>query len=83
MACYPKASNHYLDYLVQDCSNSSALAMELLQSCIKPAIWSITDYLSDNIPRNTSLFTFRSNVFAINHQNMFEDDIFYSLASIC
>ena len=24
------------DGLVQDCSNSSALAMELLQSCIKP-----------------------------------------------
>ena len=27
--------------LVQDCSNSSALAMELLQSCTKPSIWSI------------------------------------------
>ena len=28
----------YLDGLVQDCSNSSALAMELLQSCTKPSI---------------------------------------------
>ena len=28
----------YIDGLVQDCSNSSALAMELLQSCIKPSI---------------------------------------------
>ena len=27
--------------LVQDCSNSSALAMELLQSCTKPSIWSL------------------------------------------
>ena len=27
------------DGLVQDCSNSSALAMELLQSCTKPSIW--------------------------------------------
>ena len=30
------------DCLVQDCSNSSALAMELLQSCAKPSIWSPT-----------------------------------------
>ena len=29
--------NHF-DGLVQDCSNSSALAMELLQSCTKPSI---------------------------------------------
>ena len=28
----------YIDGLVQDCSNSSALAMELLQSCAKPRI---------------------------------------------
>ena len=28
----------YIDGLVQDCSNSSALAMELLQSCTKPSI---------------------------------------------
>ena len=28
----------YFDCLVQDCSNSSALAMELLQSCAKPLI---------------------------------------------
>ena len=32
-ACY------YIDSLVQDCSNSSALAMELLQSCTKPSIY--------------------------------------------
>ena len=28
----------YIHGLVQDCSNSSALAMELLQSCAKPSI---------------------------------------------
>ena len=28
-----------IDSLVQDCSNSSALAMELLQSCTKPSKW--------------------------------------------
>ena len=31
----------YIDGLVQDCSNSSALAMELLQSCTKPSIWNL------------------------------------------
>ena len=29
---------HYLDGLMQDCSNSIANALELLQSCTKPAI---------------------------------------------
>ena len=28
----------HVDGLVQDCSNSSALAMELLQSCAKPSM---------------------------------------------
>ena len=31
----------YIDGLVQDCSNSIALAMELLQSCMKPSIYFI------------------------------------------
>ena len=31
-------SIHHIDGLVQDCSNFSALAMELLQSCTKPSI---------------------------------------------
>ena len=30
---------HHVDALVQDCNNSSALAMELLQSCTKPSMW--------------------------------------------
>ena len=30
-----------IDGLVQDCSNSSVLAMELLQSCTKPSICSL------------------------------------------
>ena len=28
-----------IDGFVQDCSNSSAVAMELLQSCTKPSIY--------------------------------------------
>ena len=35
----------HVDGLVQDCSNSSALAMELLQSCTKPSIWLLQDVL--------------------------------------
>ena len=31
--------NHYINSLVQDCDNSSVLAMELQQSCIKPLMW--------------------------------------------
>ena len=32
-----------IDGLVEDCSNSSALAMELLQSCTKPPTWQHMD----------------------------------------
>ena len=35
----PTVTNYHFDGLLQDCSNSSALAMELLQSCTeKPSI---------------------------------------------
>ena len=33
--------HHHFDGLVHDCSNSSALALELLQSCTKPLICSV------------------------------------------
>ena len=36
-----KYMTYHVDGLVQDCSNSSALAMELLQSCTKPSMYSI------------------------------------------
>ena len=41
LLCLPIIYSHciaYIDGLVQDCSNSSVLAMELLQSCTKPSI---------------------------------------------
>ena len=34
----PNITYLHINGLVQDCSNSSVLAMELLQSCIKPLI---------------------------------------------
>ena len=33
-----QAINEHIDGLVQDCSNSSALALELLQFCTEPKI---------------------------------------------
>ena len=37
--CCGDAASGNNDGLVQYCSNSSALAIELLQSCVKPSIW--------------------------------------------
>ena len=34
-----------MDGSVQDCSNSSALAMELLQSCTRPWLWSYDHHI--------------------------------------
>ena len=34
-----RKQSEYIDGLVQDCGNSSALALELLQSCTKPSIY--------------------------------------------
>ena len=39
LTCWGRVMHTYIDGLVQDCSNSSALAMELLQSCTKPSIY--------------------------------------------
>ena len=36
--CYLGQTDAYFDGLVQDCSNSIANALELLQSCTKPSI---------------------------------------------
>ena len=37
--------------LVQDCNNSSALAIELLQSCTKPLIYTCADRISEMIEK--------------------------------
>ena len=48
----------YIDGLVQDCSNSSALAMELLLSCAKPSISHIGNATIGTIYQ-TILITYR------------------------
>ena len=54
--------NVHFDSLVQDCSNSSALAMELIQSCAKSLIvlWDLIVYLCECAP---SLVLFAVNDF--------------------
>ena len=47
-------ANSYIEGLVQGCSNSSALAMELLQSCAKPTIF---QYTNITCVKMTPLFT--------------------------
>ena len=37
-----ETDDNYIDGLAQDCSNSSALAIELLQTCTKPSIYALT-----------------------------------------
>ena len=41
MMLYVSKISKYFDGLVQDCGNSIANALELLQSCTKPSIWSL------------------------------------------
>ena len=53
----------YIDGLVQDCSNSSELAMELLQSCTKPSIWA----LMPTVPRKAV---------KLNHSLVFNEEKF-------
>ena len=36
---HPQEREEHIDSLVQDCSNPSTLAMELLHSCTKPSIF--------------------------------------------
>ena len=35
----PQSCTYDIDGLVQDCSIFIAIALEILQSCIKPSIW--------------------------------------------
>ena len=54
-ATYPLESSPleiYINGLVQDCSMSVALAMEILQSCTKPLIWIIYwEYIANSIAK--------------------------------
>ena len=51
----------YIYGLVQDCSNSSALAMELLQSCTKPSIYKHVKYIP-YLPHSSGCFLWTGTV---------------------
>ena len=77
-----------IDGWVQDCSNhagnSSALAMELLQSCAKPSIWNATMFrgtmwmVLKNVPWSTKTFA----KFFISHTNIEESYLFWYWLSL-
>ena len=49
----------HIDGFVEDCSNSSALAMELLQFCAKPSIWApCINGLVEDCSNSSALATF-------------------------
>ena len=51
-----KVYHVYIDGLVQDCSNTSANALELLQSCTKPSIYhDIVDGLKQERRNSTAV----------------------------
>ena len=67
---------YHIDHLVQDCSISSALAMEILQSCTKPWTWAFYAITADT--RHT-----RGNNNIINKSTLFwhNDDVMCLLGS--
>ena len=86
---FPNKNLHHIDGLVQDCSNSSALAMELLQSCTKLSIYSAM-YLC--ISGLSELFFFiwqhhmshwvKSDIFGIIKSTQYTGDDFMFLCGV-
>ena len=56
----------YIDGLVQDCSNSIANALELLQSCTKPLIYNVHMLIIIQIPMKILLFSKTYNYTHLN-----------------
>ena len=66
--------------LVQDCSNSSALALELLQSCAKPLM--LPSHVSYRVSRKLGiLFGTEFEVFDINEKKNRESKLILILLS--
>ena len=73
-------NKHHIDGLVQDCNNSIANAMELVQSCTKPSTYLVIDelwciycaYVGDNLLRyeGTSLYHDILNAYSIQWKDI-------------
>ena len=72
--------NLQIDSLVQDCSNSSANALQLLQSCTKPSKWIIRlpQYLWSNLQQYKSVHPQRIVIINKNGNMCISYEIFYS-----
>ena len=57
----------YIDGLVQDCSNSSALAVELLQSCTKPSIYV---FIHSKEKKNNVIWTYTTILFSMYNSTL-------------
>ena len=66
-----------IDVSVRDCSNSSALAMELLQSSIKPSIYFLCTYHQLQPCRYRTCTTKSTTVFCIGCPNTFTSPPFH------
>ena len=66
-----------IDVSVRDCSNSSALAMGLLQSCIKPSIYSLCTYHQLQPCRYRTCSAKSTIVFCIGCPNTFTSPPFH------
>ena len=60
----------YIDGLVQDCSNSSVLAMELLQSCTKPSTWPVSIRLCSTVAKCGDQMLLTYTVFPKSRQHV-------------
>ena len=65
--CVNQAPVHF-DGLVQCCSNSSVLAMELLQSCTKPSFSSVGTWHSDELKRLDYMIGYQDDSPSNGHQ---------------
>ena len=67
----------YIDDLVQKSSNSSAVATELLQSCTKPSICSLSVWVSHTNATETQLQYVSNGVISLSHETI---DIKYTFS---
>ena len=64
-----RSSQFDMDGLAQDCGNSTALALELPQSCAKPSIWQLTFHFVNSLAQHIMAFVSHRQP-QVSHINM-------------
>ena len=72
----------HIDGLVQDCSNSSALAVELLHSCTKPSIYSHMGQTHKNIFLMDCLYCFYFEYRYLGQIDSYDVTVLYSYSMV-